>query len=101
MTTALPVNPHLEHLNKQAKALFHDFRRKDPQAVQKFSSLKSKTVPRLSDAQRLIAREYGFESWSKLKKHIDAVNDSTARAVQLARKAVRDDDAPALRRLLE
>ena len=101
MPTALPVNPDLEHLKKQAKALLQDFRRKDPQAVQKFNSLKLKTAPRLSDAQRLIAREYGFESWSQLKKHVDAVSDSTARAVQLARKAVHDDDAPALRGVLE
>jgi hypothetical protein len=27
----------------------------------------------LSDAQLVIAREYGFESWPKLKTHVDAV----------------------------
>jgi len=101
MSTELPANPDLEYLKKQAKALLQDFRQKDPQAIQKFSTLQLKATPKLSDAQRLVAREYDFDSWSKLKKHVDSVNAATAQAVQLAKKAVRDDDAPAFRRALE
>ena len=99
MPTELPRNPNLEYLKKQAKALLHDFRQNNAQAVTKFGTLDLKAAPKLSDAQHLIAREYGFESWSKLKKHVESA--TAAEAMQLARKAFRDDDADAFRSLLD
>jgi len=87
MSTQLPEHPNLEHLKKQAKALLEASR------TQAASPLK------LADAQRMIAREYGFESWKKLKDHVD--ESEFPEAVQQAKKALREDDAPALRRILK
>lgn len=97
----LPPNPNLDHLKKQAKTLLHDLRQKAPRAIEKFSTLQLKAAPKLSDAQRLIAREYGFDSWSKLKKHVESLAATSAEVLQQARRAFQDDDAPTLRRLLE
>jgi ankyrin repeat protein len=97
----LPPNPNLEHLKKQAKALLHDLRQKAPQAVGKFSTLRLKAPPKLSHAQQLIAREYGFDSWSKLKKYVESLAATSAEVLEQARRAFQDDDAAAFRRLLE
>jgi ankyrin repeat protein len=101
MPTELPASPNLEHLRKQAKALLRSFRQNDPQAVASFSALKLKAEPKLSDAQHLVAGEYGFESWAKLKKHIEAEAAAMNAAVRLAGKALRDDDAAEFRRVLK
>jgi len=97
----LPVNPNLEHLRKQAKALLYSFRQQEPEAIARFSALQLKAAPKLSDAQRLVAREYGFNSWSTLKKHIDAATAAMNEAVGMARKALRDDNVEAFNRVLQ
>src|SRR5262245_2096882 len=97
----LPSNPNLDHLKKQAKALLFDFRQNAPGAVEKFSILALKAAPKLSDAQRLIARDYGFDSWPKLKKHVELLAVPGPELLQKARRAFHDDDANALRRLLK
>jgi len=101
MPKELPPNPNLVHLKKQAKALLRDFHRKRPQAVAKFRALRLKAAPKLSDAQYLIAREYGLNSWSKLKEHVESLAVGVAEAVALARRALREDDVPTFRRALE
>src|SRR5580765_956905 len=98
-TKDLPANPNLEYLRKQAKALLHSFKQQEPQAVARFSALKLKAAPKLSDAQHLVAREYGFEGWAKLKKHIDSAAAAMKEAVALARKAFHDDNVEAFRRV--
>jgi hypothetical protein len=55
---SLPARPSLEHLQKQAKDLLRQFRADSPTAT-------------LAEAQFVLAREYGFESWAKLKHHVD------------------------------
>src|SRR6267378_2642712 len=52
---ALPDRPNLRHLKDQAKDL-----------------LKSGHAQSLTDAQFQIALLYGFESWPKLKAHVDS-----------------------------
>jgi ankyrin repeat protein len=99
MPTDLPLNPNLEHLKKQAKALLDDFRLKKPEAVARFDTLSLKDAPQLSDAQHLIAREYAFSNWEKLKTHVEAVTSRTA--VELANKALQDDDVAGFRQLLD
>jgi ankyrin repeat protein len=99
MPTDLPLNPNLEHLSKQAKALLDDFRLKKPEAVARFGSLSLKDAPKLADAQHLIAREYGFNNWPELKTHVESVTFKTA--VWLANKALQDDDVAGFRQLLE
>lgn len=97
----LPPAPNLEHLRKQAKALLRAFRKKEPQVVAKFRALELKATPKLSDAQHLIAREYGFDNWAQLKEHVDAEADQMNEAFRLARKALSDDNATEFRRLLK
>ena len=100
MSKDLPPHPSLEHLKKQAKALLSDFERGEPEAAGKFRSLGLPN-PRLSDAQHLIAREYGFTSWTKLKEHVEAAAAESGDPVQLFKDAISADDADALGRLLE
>ncbi len=102
MPTDLPLNPNLEHLKKQAKALLDDFRLERPEAVARFGTLSLKDAPKLADAQHLIAREYGFENWRKLKTHVEGII-SRAEAVPLANKALHDElpDPPVRRFLVE
>src|SRR5215475_13594675 len=97
----LPAAPNLEHLRKQAKALLRAFRKKEPRVVAKFRALELKTTPKLSTAQHLIAREYGFDTWTKLKEHVDAEAAQMKEAFRLAWKALRDDNASEFRRLLK
>ena len=78
----LPSNPNLEHLKHQAKDLLKDFAARDLRVAQRLREfhprLARKTdveifqaVLTLSDAQLAIAREYGFPSWTRLKRHIE------------------------------
>src|SRR5262249_4014536 len=76
-------------------------KQKQPQAVSPFRRLKLKTAPKLSDAQHIVAREYGFASWAMLRKHIDAEAAAMKEAVKLAWKAFRDDDVGQFGRLLK
>src|SRR5262249_42119372 len=96
-----PANPNLEHLRKEAKALLHSFKQREPQALAAFRALNLKATPKLSDAQHLVAREYGFESWPMLRKDIDAEAAAMKEAVRLARKAFHDDDVAGFRRALQ
>jgi ankyrin repeat protein len=100
MLQELPDRPNLEHLKKEAKVLLHDFKLQKTAAIAKFNSLPGKVRPKLSDAQHLIAREYGFESWAKLKEHVELLAAKPADPVELAKKAFHEDDAPAVRELL-
>ena len=58
MSRDLPARPNLEHLRKQAKELLVSLQQQNPEC-------------RLADAQHQIAREYGFESWTRLKVHVE------------------------------
>lgn len=64
MSLELPARPNLEYLKKQAKELLAQLQQNDNGAIQH---------PKLADAQHLIAREYGFASWSKLKRHVESL----------------------------
>jgi catechol 2,3-dioxygenase-like lactoylglutathione lyase family enzyme len=57
----LPAHPSLEQLRKLAKARLPGLRAVRPDA-------------KLAEAQYVLAREYGFESWPKLVKHVTAKN---------------------------
>ena len=74
--SVLPARPSLEHLKKQAKALLQEFQEREPNATERFRSLGGASHPdqaQLADAQHVIAREYGFETWTQLKGHIEAL----------------------------
>jgi hypothetical protein len=64
----LPDRPSLEQLRKQAKDLLKQLRNGDPSALERLRKHKPANVsdPILADAQFVLAREHGFESWPKL-----------------------------------
>jgi hypothetical protein len=73
MSSNLPERPSLEQVRKQAKELLQQLRSVDPSATARLRLYKTKVDdPILADAQFVLAREYGFESWSKLVQHIQA-----------------------------
>jgi hypothetical protein len=71
----LPRNPNLKLINDEAKRLLHGCRQGNALALTRcsFDTLPDATNPRLADAQHMIAREYGYASWPKLKQHVDAL----------------------------
>ena len=76
-TSRLPARPSLEQLRKQAKELLRAYRAGDPSALARLQrpkpNLSAPDGPHaatLADAQFALAREYGFDSWPKLKRHV-------------------------------
>ena len=78
----LPSNPNLHHLKYQAKDLLRDHAARVPAAAQRFREFHPRWTDagddeifaahfKLSDAQLTIARESGFPSWARLKRHIE------------------------------
>lgn len=69
----LRERPSLEQLRKQAKELLRELRRGAPSATERLLKYKTSVdQPILADAQYVIAREHGFDSWPKLVQHIQA-----------------------------
>jgi len=76
-TRRLPQQPSLEQLRKQAKQLLERYRADDPAAIAEIQQFEHRPDPAtfaLHDAQRVLARAYGFASWAKLKAFVDGVN---------------------------
>jgi hypothetical protein len=78
----LPSNPNLDHLKYQAKDLLREHAALNPEAAQRIREFHPRFTAAmddeifdahlsLSDAQLTIAREYGFPSWTRLKRHIE------------------------------
>jgi len=101
MARDLPANPDLEHLRKQAKDLLRDLERGDPTALERYHALGARrgAKAKLADAQRLVAREYGFSSWSRLKSHVESLGKSADVRIA-ASAAIRANDAAELETLL-
>jgi ankyrin repeat protein len=88
---SLPERANLEQLKKQAKSLTHAARAGDSSALERFRLLPAfsrKPIAELSvaglalhDAQSVIAREYGFDSWNALRNHVEERSLSFAAAV--------------------
>jgi hypothetical protein len=67
-TRKLPAQPNLEQLRNQARDLLRQFRAAEPDAsaeVHRFEHKPDRAAFALHDAQRVLARAYGFESWPK------------------------------------
>jgi hypothetical protein len=78
----LPSNPNLNHLKHQAKDLLRNHGAGIPAAAQTIREFHPRFAAatdaeifdaklKLSDAQLTIAREAGFPSWARLKRHIE------------------------------
>src|SRR5688572_11575997 len=72
MSDSLPPRPSLERVKTQAKELLRDFRAGDAAAGERFGAVRPGKELKLADAQRVIAHEYGFSSWVKLKQDVEA-----------------------------
>jgi ankyrin repeat protein len=91
---ALPARPSLEQYKKQAKELVKLFRAAQSRNSSHSENVRSEIIQRvrqhprfgalseaeiartkfaLADAQFVIAREHGFESWPKFAKHVEAL----------------------------
>src|ERR1700689_2040022 len=96
-TRRLPKQPSLQQLRKQAKELLEKYRAGDAAAVAGIQQVERRATPSafaLNDAQRVLARAYGYESWPKLKAFVDGAN------VARFAEAVQAGDAAQVRALL-
>jgi hypothetical protein len=86
MKYSLPAQPSLLQIRHQAKDLLKAFHANTPEAIARFREhhpdSNGRTVS-LSDAQLVIAREYGFASWPKLKQHVELVTNVAKRVEKL------------------
>lgn len=111
MSKSLPARPDLEQLRTQAKDLLKAYKSADAEAVRRIQASHPRFAgataqPRagkfsLSDAQLVLAREYGFESWPKLKQHVESLPLETGEPMELFKKAFAADDAKLVRKLFE
>ena len=90
MSRALPDKPNLEHLKKQAKDLLGRLQQSD----------SAPGSAKLAGAQHLVAREYGFPSWAKLKAHVESLARQREPAEMLS-AAVRASDSAKAALVLE
>ncbi len=78
-TRSLPDHPDLQQLKRQAKELLAAFRAGDSDAVGEVTSHyrgADSAAFALHDAQLVLARAYGFDSWPKLKAFVDGATVS-------------------------
>lgn len=94
MPDVLPAHPSLVQLRHQAKDLLRQQQAGDPRAIARFrehhpriSRLPTSEVRdvelSLSDAQLVLAREYGLPSWPKLKSHVESLQRVDERVARL------------------
>jgi hypothetical protein len=105
VSRGLPAQPHLDVPKQQARELLRQskarstdaldrVRRQHPRFRTADDEALSKRI-KLSDAQLVIAREYGFSSWTQLKERITGNT-----VIQLIDKAIRSNDAAGVTQLL-
>jgi hypothetical protein len=82
-TSTLPAHANLEHLKNEAK--------------QRLKTMRAqRSAAKLSEAQLLVARGYGFPGWRTLKSYVDALHNSGQQLIN----AVHDGDLVAIRAIL-
>jgi len=78
-TRAMRENPDFDQLKRQARELLDAYRASVPAAVAEVTAYHRTATPEtfaLHDAQFVLARAYGFESWPKLKAGVDGVTSA-------------------------
>jgi hypothetical protein len=102
VSRGLPERPHLDIPRREARELldqwrsgerdaFERIRHRHPNFIKADDSAVAAGPFRLSDAQLVIAREYGLANWTELKQRIKA--NSAARALDAAIRADHRDAA--------
>jgi ankyrin repeat protein len=106
-----PYRPDFNQFKRQAKELLKAYRAGDANAVaevQRHEQAPDPTAFALHDAQRVLARSYGFTSWQKLKSYVQTIQpywrpldpksaDDANRFLRLACITYFDDDHPSRR----
>jgi len=104
MNRQLPARPNFRQLQHQAKDLLKELRSGAEDALSRFREhhprFADRTKPSLSDAQLVIAREYGFASWPQLKRHVDGLETFERRVARL-RERFAGGDHETRKRLLQ
>ena len=75
-TRAMREHPDLDQLKRQAKELLDAYRSLSPDAIAEVAAYHRTAAPAtfaLHDAQFVLGRSYGFESWPKLTAAVDGV----------------------------
>ena len=107
-TRALPPSPSLAQQKKQARELLEALRAGEPAALERLRGQHPRFAPgtpiraadlALHDAQLVLAREYGFASWAKLKEHIEAA--AATDSFEFLARAVKANDVNAARNILD
>ncbi len=100
----LPAHPSLEHQQKLAKRLLREVWAGDADAVARVNAFLAREIApeslkslKLRDAQLVVARGYGFDSWAAMKRKIESLSMSPPEQFDLA---VREGDAQTARALL-
>src|SRR5262245_23791671 len=94
---AMRETPDIAQLRRQARELLETYRAQSPDAVVEVDAHHRTATPEtfaLHDAQFVLARSYGFESWPKLKAAVDGVTTAALH------DAVQKSDLGAVRALL-
>jgi len=97
-TRTLPERPDIHQLRRQAKELLDGFRAQQSEACAEVHAHYRDATPAvfaLHDAQLVLARAYGFDSWPRLKAHVDGVTAKQFIA------AARDNDLDKVGAMLE
>jgi ankyrin repeat protein len=97
-TRALRERPDLDQLKRQAKELLEAFCAEEANAVAEVNAHyhdAGSTTFALHDAQLVLARAYGFDSWPKLKAYVNGVT------VQRLAEAVHAGDIVQVRAMLK
>src|SRR5262245_47401019 len=100
---SLPARPSLESLRKQAKKLARDIAAGDAGALARARAHLPQLGPRLTqrNAQRVIAREYGYAGWQDLTAEVSKrLGKGLEWAVGQARRVIHDNDVAGLKQLL-
>jgi len=97
----LPERPNLENYRKIAKSLVKSARSGEVADLSEFARRQLVDHPTLTKAQFVIARTYGFESWPKFARHLEALaHNSPVSRFEAAADAIANGDATALGELL-
>ena len=97
--SSLPSSPDFRQLRNQAKELLRAVGERDPEAARRFMASHPRMMGftadqiaeadcKLADAQLVLARELGFDTWAALKRHVEA---TAASSVDLHDLVTRDD----------
>lgn len=90
---AIPARPHLDQYRKQAKDLLDGISKQVPDALTRMGHHHprlqglappelQKALVKLADAQLVIAREHGFDSWPKFSSHLRTLQEGPPDAWQ-------------------